>query len=103
MRGVLLCRITFALSLDVFFFFSLFPPSFLDLEEGNKIGIANTRMNFVSFCCKKRNWKWHLGLTRGWFEGSGDIMREIPTDASKIRREEGRNLFLFERSGYLGN
>lgn len=63
MRGVLLCRITFALSLDVFFSFS-FPPSFLELERGgNKIGIANTRMNFVSFCCKKRNWKWHFGLT----------------------------------------
>lgn len=63
MRGVLLCRITFALSLDVFFFFSLFPPLFLELEEGNKIGIVNTRMCFVSFCCKKRNWKWHFGLT----------------------------------------
>lgn len=52
MRGVLLCRITFALSLDVFFF--LFSPLFLELEEGNKIGIANTRMDYVSFCCKKK-------------------------------------------------
>lgn len=35
MRGVLLCRITFALSLDVFFSFS-FPPSFLELERGEQ-------------------------------------------------------------------
>lgn len=48
MRGVLLCRITFALSLDVFFS-SSFPPSFLEPEEGNKIGIVITRMCFVSF------------------------------------------------------
>lgn len=53
MRGVLLCRITFALSLDVFFFLFSFPPSFLELEEGNKIGIVNTRMCFVSFAVKK--------------------------------------------------
>lgn len=50
MRGVLLCRITFALSLDVFFF--LYSPLFLEFEEfekGNKIGIGNPRMCFVSF------------------------------------------------------
>lgn len=49
MRGVLLCRITFALSLDVFFFSFLFSPLFLELGEWNKIGIVNTRMCFVSF------------------------------------------------------
>lgn len=35
MRGVLLCRITFALSLDVFFSFS-FPPSFWNLRGGEQ-------------------------------------------------------------------
>lgn len=71
MRGVLLCRITFALSLDVFFLYSPLFLEFEEFEKGNKIGIVNTRMWFVSFCCKKRNWKWHFGLTRGWFQGSG--------------------------------
>lgn len=35
MRGVLLCRITFALSLDVFFL-SLFPPLFWNLRGGEQ-------------------------------------------------------------------
>lgn len=52
MRGVLLCRITFALSLDVFFF--LFSPLFLELEEGNKIWYSEYKDVFcVLFAVKK--------------------------------------------------